>query len=141
MKIQFLGAAQNVTGSRFILETKCSRILIDCGLYQERELRNRNWEKFPVNPTSINSIILTHAHIDHCGYLPKIVKEGFTGRIFCTTPTAKITEISLLDSAKIQKRDAILKIKRHIRDKKYSSYPVKPLYNIANAKKVFTLFV
>ena len=80
IELSFLGAAQNVTGSRFLLDANGSRILIDCGLYQEREFRERNWDPFPVPPRSIDAVLLTHAHLDHCGYLPKLVKDGFAGK-------------------------------------------------------------
>ena len=95
--LQFLGGAQNVTGSRYLLRANGNKLLIDCGLYQERKFRTRNWEAFPVAPSSIDNVVLTHAHIDHCGYLPKFVREGFNGKIFCTPPTAEIVEIALLE--------------------------------------------
>ena len=75
MKVKFFGATKNVTGSRFLVETENRRILVDCGLFQEREFRSRNWEDFPVPPSSIDFVILTHAHLDHTGYLPKLVKD------------------------------------------------------------------
>ena len=77
MKLRFLGAAQNVTGSRHMLEVNGSRIMVDCGLYQERQFRDRNWEPFTVPPDTIDAVFLTHAHLDHCGLLPKLVKDGF----------------------------------------------------------------
>ena len=140
MKVKFLGAAGNVTGSKFLLESDKSRVLIDCGLYQERDLRIRDWEKFPVEPSSINSVVLTHAHLDHCGYLPKLVKEGFNGRIFCTPPTAEIVQIALLDAAKLQEEDIENKRRRHEREKRKGASPEIPLYNIEDAEKVFPLF-
>ena len=91
MNLSFLGAAQNVTGSKYLLGVNDTTILVDCGLYQEREFRGRNWENFPVQPDSIDAVLLTHAHIDHCGLLPKLVREGFTGKIYCTEATAEIT--------------------------------------------------
>ena len=106
MKITFLGAAENVTGSRFLIESNGSLNLVDCGLYQERNFLNRNWEDFAVAPSDIKNVFLTHAHLDHCGYLPKLVKLGFKGEIFCTLPTREITQIILLDSAKIQEESA-----------------------------------
>ncbi len=140
MKIKFLGAAGNVTGSRFLLENEKSKILVDCGLYQERNFRARDWEKFPVEPSSINSVLLTHAHLDHCGYLPKLVKDGFKGKIFCTPPTAEIAKIALLDSAKLQEEDAEHKRKRHEREGRAGLYPEVPLYTSEDAEKVFPLF-
>ena len=79
IKLSFLGAAQNVTGSRYLLEFNGQRVLVDCGLYQERELRGRNWDPFPVSPDTIDAVLLTHAHLDHSGLLPKLVREGFVG--------------------------------------------------------------
>ena len=104
IKLQFLGAAQNVTGSRYLLEALGRRVLIDCGLYQEREYQWRNWEPFPVSAASIDAVLLTHAHLDHCGLLPKLVKEGFRGPIYCTAATAEIARIVMQDSARIQVR-------------------------------------
>jgi len=113
IKLQFLGAAQNVTGSRHLLEANGTRILVDCGLYQERQFLARNWDPFPVEPKKINAVLLTHAHLDHCGLLPKLFKEGFRGKIYCTPATAEIAKIILLDAAKLQEEDAEHKRKRH----------------------------
>jgi metallo-beta-lactamase family protein len=140
MKVKFLGATRNVTGSRFVIENNNSQILIDCGLYQEREFRARNWEKFPVEPSEIDSVVLTHAHLDHCGYLPKLVKEGFNGKIFCTPPTSEIAQIALLDSGKIQEEDAEKKKRRHQKERRRGPYPEIPLYTIEDAKNVITHF-
>ncbi len=140
MKIVFLGAAGNVTGSRFLVESESFRILIDCGLYQEREFRARNWEAFPYEPSSIGSVVLTHAHIDHCGYLPKFVHEGFSGEIYCTPPTSEIAEIALLDSAKLQVEDAEFKKRRHEREGRKVAYPEIPLYTVEDAANVLPLF-
>ncbi len=138
--LRFLGAARNVTGSRHMLEVDGTRILVDCGLYQERHFKNRNWDPFPVPPSSINSVLLTHAHLDHCGLLPKLVKEGFKGKIYCTDATAEITKIILLDSAHIQEEDAAYKAKRHKKEGRTGPYPEKPLYTIADAEACFPLF-
>ncbi len=140
MKIQFLGAASNVTGSRFLLETDDKVILIDCGLYQERNLLERNWQKFPFNPFKIDAVILTHAHIDHCGYLPKLIKEGYRGKIYCTPPTAEIAKVALLDSANIQEADSEYKRKRHAKEGRRGPHPETPLYTADDAKKVFPHF-
>ncbi len=140
MKIRFLGAAENVTGSRFLVESDKSRVLIDCGLYQEREFRSRNWEDFPAKPSEIDNVILTHAHLDHCGYLPKLAREGFKGRIFCTPPTAEIVQISLMDSAKIQEEDAKFKKRRHKRAGRKGAHPEIPLYTTKDARNVFSHF-
>ena len=79
IKLSFFGAAKNVTGSRYLLKANNKNILIDCGMYQERDYRARNWEPFPIEPSNIDAVLLTHAHVDHCGFLPKLVKDGFKG--------------------------------------------------------------
>jgi metallo-beta-lactamase family protein len=140
MKISFLGAAQNVTGSRHMLEANGVRVLVDCGLYQERQFRDRNWEPFPIPPKSIGAVLLTHAHLDHCGLLPKLVKEGFDGPIYCTSATAEIAQIILLDSAKIQEEDAEYKRKRHAKRGRTGPHPYAPLYTTADAEAVIPLF-
>ena len=138
--IRFMGAAQNVTGSRYLLEVNGFRLLIDCGLYQERELRGRNWNPFAVPAESIHAVLLTHAHLDHCGLLPKLVREGFKGEVYCTSPTAEIAQITLLDSAKIQEEDAAFKLRRHKREGRRGRYPEVPLYTTEDAEDTFPLF-
>jgi metallo-beta-lactamase family protein len=140
IKLRFLGAVRNVTGSRHLLEANGVRILVDCGLYQERHFRERNWEAFPIEPASINAVVLTHAHLDHCGLLPKLVREGFAGRIYCTAATAEIAKIILLDSAKIQEEDAEHKRKRHERQGREGPYREVPLYTTEDAEACFPLF-
>ena len=98
--LHFLGAAGSVTGSKYVLESNGYRVMIDCGLFQGRkELRLRNWEPLPLNPASINDVVLTHAHIDHTGYLPRLVREGFNGTVYATSATADLLSIMLPDSA------------------------------------------
>ena len=105
--IKFLGAAQTVTGSKYLLTIGSERILIDCGMFQGmKELRLRNWDSLPLDVSEINHIILTHAHIDHTGYLPRIVKDGFKGKIICTHPTADLLQIMLRDAARLQEEEA-----------------------------------
>jgi metallo-beta-lactamase family protein len=140
IKLKFLGAAQNVTGSRHLLEANGVRLLIDCGLYQERQFRERNWDPFPIPPDSIDAVLLTHAHLDHCGLLPKLVKEGFKGRIYCNPATAELARIILLDSAKIQEEDAEHKRKRHAKQGRKGPYPEVPLYTTEDAQACFPLF-
>jgi metallo-beta-lactamase family protein len=140
IKLQFLGAAQNVTGSRHFLEANGTRILIDCGLYQERDLKARNWEPFDIPPGNIDVVLLTHAHLDHCGLLPKLVREGFKGKIYCTAATSEIARIILLDAAKLQEEDAEYKRKRHEREGRKGPYPEVPLYTVADAEECFPLF-
>ncbi|NOZ62012.1 MAG: MBL fold metallo-hydrolase [Calditrichaeota bacterium] len=139
-KISFLGAAENVTGSRYLVEANSKRILIDCGLYQERDLRSRNWDPFPVAPESIDMVLLTHAHLDHCGYLPKLVKDGFQGDIISTQASADIAKIVLLDSAHIQVEDAKFKAKRHKKEGRKGPHPEVPLYNTEDAEATLPLF-
>ena len=140
IKLIFLGAACNVTGSRYVLEAGNARLLVDCGLYQERELRSRNWDPFPIPPHTLDAVLLTHAHIDHCGLLPKLVREGFRGRVYCTEATSDIAQIILLDSAHLQEEDAEFKRKRHEREKRRGPFPEIPLYTVDDAKASFPLF-
>ncbi len=105
--LTFLGAAGTVTGSKHLLDTGTHRVLVDCGLFQGlKELRERNWEPLPVEAAAIHAVILTHAHLDHCGYLPRLVAQGFRGRVFCTPGTQDLCSLVLPDSAKIQEEDA-----------------------------------
>jgi metallo-beta-lactamase family protein len=140
IKLKFLGAAQNVTGSRHLLEANGTKILVDCGLYQERQFRDRNWEPFTCPPENLDAVLLTHAHLDHCGLLPKLVKEGFKGRIYCTPATGEIAQIILLDSAHLQEEDAEFKRKRHKREGRKGPRPVEPLYTTADAEACFPQF-
>ncbi|MDI9430529.1 MAG: MBL fold metallo-hydrolase [Planctomycetota bacterium] len=140
IKLRFLGAAQNVTGSRHMLEVNGTRLLIDCGLYQERQFTGRNWEPFDFPASSIDAVLLTHAHLDHCGLLPKLVKEGFTGPVYCTAATAEIARIIMLDSARLQEEDAEFKRKRHEREGRKGPHPVVPLYTTADAEATEPLF-
>jgi metallo-beta-lactamase family protein len=134
IKLSFLGAAQNVTGSRHLVEIDRHRFLIDCGLFQERQFKARNWEPFPFAPGSLDAVLLSHAHLDHCGLLPKLVREGFSGPIYCTAATAEIARIILLDSAKIQEEDAEFKRERHRREGRKGPYPELPLYSVDDAR-------
>ncbi|MBE7639185.1 MBL fold metallo-hydrolase [Salegentibacter sp. BLCTC] len=137
IKIHFLGAAGTVTGSKFLLETSELNILIDCGLFQGiKSLRELNWKDFPFNPTSIDIILLTHGHLDHTGYLPRLVKQGYRNQILGTPPTLGITEIILKDSAKIQEEDA-----ERANNETYSKHqPALPLYTTPDAEKTINLF-
>ncbi|MCK5529043.1 MAG: MBL fold metallo-hydrolase [Kiritimatiellae bacterium] len=128
MKISFFGAAQNVTGSNYLLDINGSRVLVDCGYYQERDFRSRNHDAFQYNPIDIDAVLLTHAHLDHSGLLPKLVKHGFKGKIFCTEATADIAKIIMYDSAHIQEEDIKHKKKRHAKQNKKSPYPYEAIY-------------
>ena len=137
MKLQFLGGAGTVTGSRTLLTTGKHRVLVDCGLFQGlKEHRLRNWKRFPVDPREIDSVILTHAHLDHSGYLPLLVKQGFKGRIYCSSPTRDLAEILLLDSARIQEEDASFANRRG-----YSKHsPALPLYDEKDVRECLKHF-
>jgi metallo-beta-lactamase family protein len=137
ISIKFLGAAQTVTGSKHLLQTPEMKILIDCGLFQGlKELRLKNWEALPTDISAISYIILTHAHLDHVGYLPVIIKNGFRGRILMTAPTRDLAELILRDSAKIQEEDA-----EHANEHGYSKHkPALPLYTIEDVEKTIHFF-
>ena len=137
--IRFLGAARNVTGSRYLFEHGNSRVLIDCGLHQERSLRPRDWEAFPVAPDRIDAVILTHGHLDHCAYLPKLVADGFSGPVFCTGATGDIAKIVMLDAAHIMREDAEYKRRRHKEEGRASSRAIEPLYTREDAETAFPM--
>jgi metallo-beta-lactamase family protein len=106
-RVTFLGAAQTVTGSKYLVEHRRGRVLVDCGLFQGlKALRLRNWEPLPVAPAEIDAVVLTHAHLDHTGYLPRLVQQGFTGRAFCTPGTKDLCGLVLPDAARLQEEDA-----------------------------------
>ncbi len=137
MKIKFLGAARQVTGSCYLLEAGELNILVDCGMYQERKFLDRNWKLFAVYPGSVDYVLLTHCHLDHSGLIPKFVREGFSGKIFMTSATRDLLEIMLLDSAKIQEEDAEYKRKRHEREGRKGPYAEMPLYKVRDARNSF----
>jgi len=134
--VKFLGASGTVTGSRFLLEINNFKLLFDCGLFQGlKELRLLNWEPFPIRADSIDAVVISHAHIDHTGYLPRLVKEGFKGPVYCTKPTADLMYIMLLDSAKLQEEEASFANERG-----YSKHDTAlPLYTTQDAEAVFPL--
>ncbi len=140
MKLTFLGANHQVTGSSTLLEAGGLRLLIDCGLYQERPFLERNWAPFPFAPEELDACLLTHAHLDHCGRLPSLVKEGFAGPIRSTAATADVARIVLLDAAHIQEEDAAYKKKRHAREGRTGPHPEVPLYTVADAQETLPLF-
>jgi metallo-beta-lactamase family protein len=140
IRLSFLGAAQNVTGSQYLLETDNIKLLVDCGLYQERELIGRNWGPFAMPPQSLDAVLLTHAHLDHCGLLPKLVQNDFKRSIYCTDATAEITRIMLLDTGELQEEDAEFKKRRHQKEERKGAYPEIPLYTQEDAAAVFPLF-
>lgn len=137
MKLTFLGAAGTVTGSKYLLDDGHNRILVDCGLYQGlKSLRQRNWEPLAINPATLDAVILTHAHLDHCGYLPRLVKEGFHGVIYCSEATYDLSEIIMLDSGRLQEEDA----NRANRYGYSKHHPAEALYTEAEAKKAMRHF-
>ncbi len=134
--LQFIGAAGTVTGSKFVLAAGGNRVMIDCGLFQGlKQLRLRNWEPLPINPAALNAVLLTHAHIDHSGYLPRLVRDGFHGPIYATTGTADLLTVMLPDSARLQEEDADFANRHHTSKHK----PALPLYNEADARAALKL--
>jgi metallo-beta-lactamase family protein len=137
MKIKFIGGAGTVTGSKTVIESNGIRILVDCGLFQGiKPLRELNWEPLPVLASTIDFVLLTHGHLDHCGWLPRLVDQGFSGKIYCSAPTKAIAKLVLLDSAKIQEEEA----EKANKDKHSKHEMALPLYDVEQAKKVFPLF-
>lgn len=137
INIHFLGAAGTVTGSKYLIDTGDRKILVDCGLFQGiKELRMKNWEYPPVTVKDIDIVLLTHGHMDHTGYLPRLVKQGFKGSILGTNPTLEIAKIILYDSAKIQEQEA----ERANKDGYSSHSPAEPLYDVEDVNKTVPHF-
>jgi metallo-beta-lactamase family protein len=136
-KITFLGAAGTVTGSKYLIEAGWKRLLVDCGLFQgPQELTKRNWDRLPIDPATIDWVVLTHAHIDHTGYLPRLVRDGFHGPIFADAATHELCQLLLTDSAHLQEEDAAYAAR-----KAYSSHkPPQPLYTVADAQAALKQF-
>jgi metallo-beta-lactamase family protein len=136
-RLTFHGAAGTVTGSKYLLEAGRSRVLVDCGLFQGlKELRLRNWAPTPFDADSLDSVVLTHAHLDHVGYLPRVVKQGYHKPVYCTPATKELAEIILLDSAKCQEYDA-----QYANKKGFSKHePALPLYDGRDVEQTMRLF-
>src|SRR5271167_3218317 len=136
-KITFLGAAGTVTGSKYLLEAEGKRLLVDCGLFEgTKDLKQRNWDSLPIDPSLIDWVLLTHAHIDHTGYLPRLVRSGFRGPIYSNAPTRELCSLLLPDSAHLQEEDA-----RYAGKKGYSSHkPPLPLYTVAESQAALLQF-
>ena len=134
-KLTFLGAARTVTGSKYLLEHNGQKVLFDCGLFQGlKDLRLRNWDEFPVPPESLNAVVLTHAHLDHVGYLPRLVAQGYRGRVFCTPGTKDLSQVVLPDAGRIQEEDA-----RQANKHGYSKHdPALPLFSESDALRALT---
>ena len=135
--IQFVGAAGSVTGSKYVVHTKNRKFLVDCGLFQGlKNLRLRNWDTLPFNPKDIQAVIITHAHIDHTGYIPLLVKKGFKGPIYCSDSTFELCKILLPDSGMLQEEDADFANKHDF--SKHS--PALPLYTKKDAEESLAFF-
>ncbi len=136
-RLTFHGAAETVTGSKYLLEADGRRVLIDCGLFQGlKELRQRNWQRLPFDPASLDAVVLTHAHIDHVGYLPKLVKDGFRGPVYSTPATESLAGLLLLDAAHNQEDDA-----DYANRKGFSKHkPALPLFEATDVKQAMTMF-
>jgi metallo-beta-lactamase family protein len=134
-ELTFLGAARTVTGSKYLVEHNGRRVLLDCGLFQGlKDLRTRNWEPFPVPPASLDAVVLTHAHLDHVGYLPRLIAQGYNGRVFCTAGTMELAGLVLPDSGRIQEEDARQANRHH-----YTKHePALPLYDETDAQRALT---
>ncbi|WP_370417628.1 MBL fold metallo-hydrolase [Streptomyces sp. QH1-20] len=135
--LSFLGGVGTVTGSKFMVETDHVRVLVDCGLFQgPAELRRLNWRRFPVDASAVHAVVLTHAHVDHCGYLPRLVRQGFHGDVFCSPNTARLAEIVLRDSARLQMEQA-----DHCNRYGHSKHhPAEPLYDEMDVDRTMRLF-
>jgi metallo-beta-lactamase family protein len=140
MRLRFFGASRQVTGSQYCLETNGRRILVDCGMYQERAFLERNWDPMPVAPKSIDAVLLTHAHLDHSGLLPRLAREKSKAPVFATAATADLAELVLRDSAQIQAEDVALKRKRHRRERRKPKHPVVPLFTDADVSRTLRRF-
>jgi len=135
MDLQFLGATRQVTGSQYCLEANGTRVLIDCGMFQERPYLGRNWDPFPVDPRSLQAVLLTHAHVDHCGLLPRLVQQGYRGPVLATPATVDLVGLVLHDSAQIQAEDANFKRWRHRKEGRQGRYPETPLYGTKDVER------
>ena len=137
MRLSFFGAAGTVTGSRYLLETGERTLLIDCGMFQGfKQLRLRNWAKLPFEAAAVDAVLLTHAHIDHCGYIPRLLRQGFRGKVFCSAATLELCRILLPDAARLHEEDAKF-ANRHGFSR---HHPALPLYNQADAAEALEHF-
>jgi metallo-beta-lactamase family protein len=140
MLLHFLGANRQVTGSRYCLEVAGKRVMIDCGMFQERQFQPRNWDPPALPPESINAMLLTHVHIDHCGLIPRWVRLGFNAPIYATEPSVGLVDIMMRDAAEIQEEDIGYKLKRHQREGRKSPFPYEPLFTVADVDQCKPLF-
>ncbi|MHB0956463.1 MAG: MBL fold metallo-hydrolase RNA specificity domain-containing protein [Pirellulaceae bacterium] len=140
MKLHFLGANRQVTGSRYCLETAEGKFLVECGMFQERPYQDRNWLPSPIPPREIRALVLTHVHVDHCGLIPRLVKEGFRGPIYCTHPSVELAEVILRDAARIQTEDVRFKRKRHEKEGRRGRHPEVALFTESEVERALPLF-
>ena len=140
MKLHFLGASRQVTGSRYYLEADGARILVDCGMFQERPFAHRNWAESPVPPSDLDAVLLTHVHVDHCGLVPRLVGAGFAGPILATRPSVALADIVLRDGAKIQREDFEYKRRRHKKEGRNGDGAGGPLYDFDDVARTLPLF-
>jgi len=137
MKIQFLGATGTVTGSKYLISTEQSKLLVDCGLYQGyKNLRDRNWQRFPFDVASLDAVVLTHAHLDHSGMVPLLYKYGYRGPVYCTEATYELCKLLLTDSGHIQEEEAKFRNKHKLT----KHHPALPLYDLETARQCLNLF-
>ena len=129
-----------MTGSQYYIRTDGAKVLVDCGMFQEREFLYRNWDTCPVRPRDIDVVLLTHAHIDHCGLLPKLVQEGFRGPVMTTAASADLAELVLRDSAQIQAEDAAFKKKRHRKEGRGANTRKSPSTRMRDVERTLPLF-
>ena len=134
--LSFWGGVGTVTGSKYLVETERAKVLVDCGMFQGlKELRERNWQDPPFNPRSLNAILITHAHIDHTGYLPRLVKQGFNGPVYCSKGTSDLLKILLPDAGRLQEEDADYRNRHKIT----KHAPALPLYTEKDANATLKL--
>lgn len=141
MKLHFLGANRQVTGSRYCLESGGRKVLVDCGMFQERPYQSRNWEPSPIGPEEIEHLLLTHVHIDHCGLIPRFVRQGYRGPIHATRASIALAGVMLRDAASIQVEDAAYKKRRHRKEGRRGKHPELPLFDMNDVEITLPLFV
>lgn len=142
MRLSFHGAAQGVTGSCHLLDTGKARILVDCGLYQgSRKLKEENEAPFGFDPASLDAVLLTHAHLDHCGRLPLLVQQGFRGQVYCTAATEELARLVLLDTARLQEEEAARAQRRKAQGQRIHGMDEEPLYDSQAVEEACARFV
>jgi len=139
VRIQFLGAAGQVTGSQYYVEADGAHLIVDCGMHQERAHLARNWDPSPLRLREMHAMLLTHAHVDHCGLAPKLVREGFRAPIYATSASADLVDLVLSDAAQIQMEDAAFKEKRHRKEGRRGPRPVQALYTMNDVSRTLPL--